>query len=115
MSDIEYMEDGPKRRASGALRSEGWAIVAIGAETLDAKYDVFHEGRAVARIAGIFGARDFVAIQSAVARAAMSAGGIYDPATRAFSPHARPATPEFDDAVKAFDATRRAILLNPGV
>jgi hypothetical protein len=114
VSDIEYMEDGPKRWASGALHSEGWAIVTNG-ETLDAEYEVFYQDRSVTRIAGIFGARDFVAIQSAIARAGTDAGGIYDPVTRTFSPHAQPDTPECNKAMKTFRASRGAIILNPGV
>jgi hypothetical protein len=115
VSDIEYMEDGPKRWASGALHSEGWAIVTKGEETLDAEYEVFYQDRSVSRIAGIFDARDFVAIQSAIARAGTDAGGIYDPVTKTFSPRARPDTPEFDEAMQAFRASRGAIMSNPGV
>jgi hypothetical protein len=114
ISDIEYMEDGPKRWASGAFGSEGWAIVALGPQTLRAEYQVFYRNRPVKRLAGIFDARDFVAVQSAIARAGEDAGGAYDPANRTFSPYAPPETPEFDQAMRAFKASRGAIIANPG-
>jgi hypothetical protein len=71
-------------------------------------------GPAVAPAAGIFGARDFLAIHSAIARLSADAGGVYDPATWTFSPHARPGRPEPYKVVRAFKARDGAIMSNPG-
>jgi hypothetical protein len=114
VSAIEYMEDGPKRWASGALH-DTWAIVAQGEESVDATYEICYRDRRVACIEGLLDARDFVAIQSAIARSAEALGGTYDPANKSFRPDARADTPAFAKAMKSFEGIRTAVTINPGV